>query len=167
MNNLDAHSRSLRKHRIQDRPATYFITKNTHPRKPALTVPLRRSICEAFRFAVEGDRIVLRAFVVMPDHWHALLALHDDWTLSRFIHAFMSHVGKITNTHFSQMGTDWQEGYYETRIRSLKQFRFVEHYILNNPVTKGLAATPEEWDATSLRFPSLVSESWPWRFEKE
>jgi len=161
----DPHSRALRLHRLKDRPATFFVTKSLWPKKPLLTPELRAVVCSAFRFAVEPERIVLRPFVVMPDHWHGLFALFPGWTVARFVHSFMSFVGGKTATTLRNQGTDWEEAYYDTRIRSSQQFLYVASYIAHNPVKKGLVSKPKEWDATHLRFPELITEAWPWEFE--
>jgi len=87
---LEDHSRDLRQHRWTDASATFFITKSLHPKKPILDPEARVLVVSAFRFAVENNRIYLRAFVVMPDHWHGLFALRDPWTLPKFMHDFMS-----------------------------------------------------------------------------
>lgn len=118
-------------------------------------------IVEAFRFAVEKERIYLRAFVVMPDHWHALFALREPWTLPKFMHAFMSHVGAKTALALAAAKTAWQDGYHETNVKTAKQFHFVCAYILANPVTKEFVSTPREWDASSLRVPEIVADPWP------
>lgn len=83
------------------------------------------------------------------------------------MHAFMSYVGGRTAQLLQAHGCHWQDGYYETRIRSAKQFAYVRDYILWNPVRKGLVDTPERWDASSLREPALVSDLWPWGFEQD
>ncbi|HEY4255915.1 MAG TPA: transposase [Candidatus Udaeobacter sp.] len=87
----DPHSRL---HRLTDTPATFFITKSLLPKKPILNERAREIILSAFAFAVQERRIYLRAFVVMPDHWHALFALREPWLLPKFMHAFMSHVAE-------------------------------------------------------------------------
>ena len=58
--------------------------------------------------------------------------------------------------------TSWQDGYYDTRVKTSKQFEFVTYYIEQNPVTKGLAEEADEWDASSARRRDLVTEPWPW-----
>ena len=58
--------------------------------------------------------------------------------------------------------TSWQDGYYDTRVKTSKQFEFVTYYIEQNPVTKGLAEETDEWDASSARRRDLVTEPWPW-----
>jgi REP element-mobilizing transposase RayT len=80
------HSSDLRLHRLSDAPATFFVTKSLQPKKPILDQSARDIIISAFAFAVQEQRIHLRASVVMPDHWHALFALRDPWTLGE-IHA--------------------------------------------------------------------------------
>src|SRR5437899_3365061 len=89
----DTHSRNLRLHRAKDVPATFFITKSLHPKKPVLNKAARETVTSAFAFAVQQERTYLRAFVVMLDHWHALFALREPWTLPKFMHDLMSYVG--------------------------------------------------------------------------
>ena len=137
------HSRNLRVHRVADAPATFFVTKCLQPRQSALAAEARGIICSTFRDCVAEKRIVLAAFVVMPDHWHGLFGLTEEWTLPRFMHAFMSYVGGRTAQLLQAHGCHWQDGYYETRIRSAKQFAYVNDYIVWNPVRKGLVDTPE------------------------
>jgi len=158
----DSHSRNLRLHRLIDTPATFFITKSLIPKKPSLDAAARAVIVSAFAFAVQQNRIYLRAFVVMPDHWHALFALRELWTLPKFMHAIMSHVGGRTSPVLTRHKTSWQDGYYDTRVKSAKQFEFISRYIEQNPVAKGLVERPEDWDASSARQKDLVTDPWPW-----
>jgi REP element-mobilizing transposase RayT len=87
----DPHSRNLRLHRLSDTPATFFVTKSLLPKKSALNEEAREIIVSAFAFAVRQQRIYLRAFVAMPDHWHALFALREPWVLPKFMHDVISH----------------------------------------------------------------------------
>lgn len=132
------HSKNLRLHRLSNASATFFVTKSLQPKKPILTPELRAVISSSFLFAVLKERIYLRTFVVMPDHWHALFATREPWTLPKFMQAFMSFVGGKTHDATKTAKTRWQDGYYETWIRTTKQFHFVSEYILANPVKKGV-----------------------------
>ena len=76
---------------------------------------VRTIIVSAFAFAVQQERIYLRAFVVMPDHWHGLFALRKPWTLPEFMHHTMSYVGGRTSAVLTIHRTSWQDGYYDTR----------------------------------------------------
>jgi REP element-mobilizing transposase RayT len=140
----DPHSRNLRLHRLTDSPATFFITKSLYPKKSVLDVVARSIVVSPFAFAVERERIFLRAFVVMPDHWHALFALRERWTLPKFMHDMMSYVGGKTAALLKHHGTSWQDGYYDSRVKTAKQFKFITYYIEQNPVVKGLVEKPNE-----------------------
>jgi putative transposase len=145
----DPHSRNLRLHRLSEAPATFFVTKSLQRKKPILDADRRQIIVSAFAHALEHERIYLRAFVVMPDHWHALFALRDPWTLPKLMHALMSHVAVKTSAHLSLSRSGWQDGYYETLVKTARQFAYVAYYIEQNPVKKELAERPEDWDASS------------------
>jgi len=163
----DPHSKNLRLHRLSDVSSNFFVTKSLRPKKPVLNSELRQVIVEAFAFAVQSKRIYLRAFVVMPDHWHALIGLREPWTLPRFMHAFMSHVGAKTSAHLTRQKTSWQDSYYETLIKTSRQFTYVALYIEGNPVKKALVTTPEGWAEGSAGRQDLITDPWPWVFDRE
>jgi REP element-mobilizing transposase RayT len=163
----DLHSRNLRLHRLSDTPATFFITKSLLPKKPVLDEAARDIIVSAFAFAVQQHRIYLRAFVVMSDHWHALFALREPWTLPKFMHHTMSYVGGKTSALLTHHKTSWQDSYYDTRVKTAKQFRFVTYYIEQNPVVKGLVENPNEWVASSANRKDLLTDPWPWLLDEE
>jgi len=163
----DLHSRNLRLHRLSDTPATFFITKSLLPKKPVLDEAARTIIVSALAFAVQKERIYLRAFVVMPDHWHGLFALRKPWTLPEFMHHTMSYVGRKTSVLLANYKTSWQDGYYDTCVKTAKQFRFVTYYIEQNRVAKGLVEKPDEWVASSAKRRELVTDPWPWLLDEE
>lgn len=76
------------------------------------------------------------------------------------MHAFMSFIGGKTASALTAAKTQWQDGYYETHVKTANQFHFVSNYILANPV-KEFVSAPEEWDASSLKTPGAVTEPWP------
>ncbi len=161
------HSRNLRLHRLSDAPATFFVTKSLLPKKPLLNSGLRQLIVDSFEYAVRQERIYLRAFVVMPSHWHAVFALREQWTLPRFMHSLMSHVAAETSSHLFFHGSTWQDSYYETRVRTARQFRYIAYYIEQNPVNGELVDKPEDWKESSASRTDLVTDPWPWLFERE
>jgi REP element-mobilizing transposase RayT len=163
----DPHSRNLRLHRLSDTPATFFITKSLRPEKAVLDEAAREIIVSAFAFAFQQHRIYLRAFVVMLDHWHALFALRQAWSLPEFMHHAMSYVGRKTSVLLANHRTSWQDDYYDTCVKTAKQFRFVTYYIEQNPVVKGLVEKPDEWVASSANRKDLLTDPWPWLLDEE
>ena len=100
-------------------------------------------------------------------NWHILLGLFNDWTLPRFMHALMSHVGGQTHAEFTKQHCAWQQGYFETRVRSVKQLDYIARYVIDNPIRKGLVDDARQWDASSLKYPTSITMSWPWKLEKD
>ena len=102
-------------------------------------------ILNTLKFSVEKNRILLAAFVVMADHWHALFAVDQNQTLPKVMSLINSWIGNKTAEILNTKNTQWQDGYHDCRIRSGKQFRYVRHYIENNPVDKGLVRSINDW----------------------
>jgi REP element-mobilizing transposase RayT len=101
----------------------------------------------------------------MPDHWHALVGLREPWTLPKFMHAFMSHIGAKTAVCLAKHETASQDSYHETLIRTARQFSYVAIHIEENPAKKGLVTTQEEWAESSAVRKDLVTDPWPWVFD--
>lgn len=97
----------------------------------------------------------------MPDHWHALFALHEPLTLPKFMHDFMSYAARKTGGFLNTHDTAWQDGYYDTHVKTAKQFEYVAYYIEQNPVVKALVESPEQWDASSASCKDVVTDTWP------
>lgn len=209
------HSRELRKHRRMDAPGTWFVTKSLWPKRPCLVeLGLAEAVTTALMGLVHSNRIQLAAFVVMPDHWHALFAcgglpdllsadgLPDGATptglrslvheaslppnqpalradrqipsscpdpLPTVMHSIGTWIGAKTATQLATLGLHWEKGYYDTRIRSSRQFHFVLNYIENNPVAQGIVPKPSEWPWSSAHpsYRGILTRPWPWAFEKD
>src|ERR1051326_1649551 len=135
----DAHSRNLRIHRKNTEPGSFFVTKCLLPRKPMLiSTQTADLIIDTLAFSIGKERIVLAAFVVMPDHWHALLCVLPPLTLPKTMHRIDSWIGRESHTALVAAMTGWETGFYETHIKTWRQFRYVCSYIEENPIRKGL-----------------------------
>ena len=156
------HSENLRLNRLTEKPATFFITKLLHPKKPILEPATRELIVSTLEFSIREKRIFLRAFVIMQDHWHGLFALREPWTLPKFMHGMMSFVAAKTSALLKAHQSSWQDGYYDTRVKTAKQFAFITRYIEQNPVSRGLVDQPEQWEASSANRTDLITDPWPW-----
>jgi len=75
----------------------------------------------------------------MPDHLHALLSFPPSGTPLKTV------VRKWKEWTAKQLGLDWQEDFFEHRLRREESRRQKADYILANPVRAGLVARPEDW----------------------
>ena len=83
------------------------------------------------------------------------------------MHDMMSYVGGKTNALLIKHKISWQDRYYDTRVKTAKQFEFVARYIEHNPVAKELVERPQEWYASSASRKDLMTDPWPWLLDKD
>lgn len=92
----------------------------------------------------DRDRYRLLAWVVMPNHVHALIEVLQT-PLAEILHGWKSYTSKAANRLLNRSGDFWQDEYFDRYIRDEEHFRKAVHYIENNPVKAGLVNLPEEW----------------------
>jgi putative transposase len=85
---------------------------------------------------------------------HAVLKPHH--RLSEIMQWLKTATANRANRILGMPGTPfWQREYYDHWIRSEKEFFSIVHYIEQNPVIAGLAASAEEWPWSSARPPAV------------
>ena len=128
-------------------PNLYFVTLCTYARHPLFDEPHARHIAKQhwesmpYRF----DYITLDAWIVMPDHLHAIVAIQhsapQDETISpraarslaSLVAGFKSAVTSRINTVREQRTQVWQRNYWEHIIRDERDLNNTRRYILENP----------------------------------
>jgi len=93
----------------------------------------------------DGDRYVLHAWVVMPNHVHTLFTAQQGWELSQIAHSWKSFTGNECNRLLERKGEFWQREPFDRYIRNQKHYDSAIRYIENNPVNAGLCRRPEDW----------------------
>ena len=98
-----------------------------------------------------GERFQMLAWVVMPNHVHALIHVRHT-PLSKVLQNWKSLAAVEANKLLRRSGRFWQPDYWDTFMRDEEQTRRAVRYIENNPVKARLCRTPEEWPFNSARF---------------
>jgi REP element-mobilizing transposase RayT len=92
----------------------------------------------------------LYAFVVMPNHVHALLQPHTP--LARITQGIKGATARRANAMLQRAGARfWQEESFDHWVRSSQEMERTRLYVEWNPVKAGLAARPEDWLWSSAR----------------
>jgi len=153
--------RSIRLHKFDYASAgAYFITIVTQDRKclfgDIIAGEMRLNECgqavqdEWEKSARIREEIELDAFVVMPNHIHAIIAIGDrsgratgrsplqsgpgKRSLGAFVGGFKSAVTKRINESRRALGMPvWQRNYFEHVIRNEDSLHRIRQYILDNP----------------------------------
>jgi putative DNA methylase len=116
--------------------------------------PLSGKVAEivdvALRF-FEGTRYALHAYVVMPNHVHALVEPFHERALSSIVHSWKSYTAKKILASTGDAGRFWAREWYDRFIRNEAHFFATVRYIERNPVAAGLCAHAEDWPWSSAR----------------
>ena len=86
----------------------------------------------------EGEDYHLFAYVVMPNHCHAIVAPMADKSLEAIIQAWKSISAREINRRLNRRGRVWQAEYYDRIVRDETEYRRAVEYILQNPSKAGL-----------------------------
>jgi REP element-mobilizing transposase RayT len=95
----------------------------------------------------------LLAWVLMPDHWHGLIELHQGDTLAGRIGWIKSHSARMLRQAHRNLGQVWARAYHDRALRHEDDPQRVAHYLLMNPVRAGLCSSARMypfWDAIWL-----------------
>jgi putative DNA methylase len=92
-------------------------------------------------------RYQLHAFVVMPNHVHLLVTPRVPF--AKWLGPLKGFTAHRANELLSRTGAFWQDESYDRLVRNNEEFERIRTYIENNPVTAGLAASPEEYPWSS------------------
>jgi putative transposase len=107
------------------------------------------------RHEVEYD---LTAWVIMPNHVHAMIRPVPGKTIRKIVQAWKSVSARRINAVLNREGELWQGDYWDRYIRDDDHFRQTLQYIHLNPVMAGLVRKPEEWPwSSAARGPSSGS----------
>jgi len=97
-----------------------------------------------------GQRYELRAWVVMPNHVHAVVWPMPGNTLSGVLHSWKSFSANSANRllrHITQ--SFWQRESFDHWIRDDDEHARLVAYVENNPVKAGFCQQPEDWKWSS------------------
>ena len=121
--------------------ADYFVTICLQPRR-AILVPdiVAVLLNEAQRMTTDGCW-TLRCLTVMPDHAHLFFTLGERLMLSQSV----ARLKTKTQSFVRPFGTDWQNNFYDHKVRPNDSIERVMRYIYLNPYHAGLIQPIDRW----------------------
>jgi putative transposase len=114
-----------------------------------LREPKNAEIVENALVHFDGERYRLLAWVVMPNHVHAMVEQVEGYRLSDIVHSWKSYTAKAINGVRKRSGSLWAPDYFDRFVRDERHYAAALHYIEGNPVKAGLAARAQEWPFSS------------------
>ena len=132
----------------------------------------RQWLAEAFDRARRQLDVHLWAYVIMPEHVHAIvLPQRSVYRMEEILKAFKGGVGRRAVNFLGRVNPGWLErltvrrpnreverhfwqpgGGYDRNIVTQKALLQALHYIHANPVRRGLVESPTDWEWSSARW---------------
>jgi REP element-mobilizing transposase RayT len=132
----------LRRGRISIPFARYFITLCVRNRIPKLTAEnIPDKLADALRQLHTEHDIELICATTMPDHFHILYRLGKRLKLGQI----QAKLKSLTNENLQSAGIEWQQNYYDHRLREQMPMDRFARYLFLNPYTKRLIQCDEPW----------------------
>ncbi|GGD47426.1 REP-associated tyrosine transposase [Sinisalibacter lacisalsi] len=138
---------------------TYFFTVALANRTASTLVDHVDVLRHAF-LATRAERpFVTDAFVVLPDHLHAVWTLPEGdadfstrWRLikSRFVREIGAAASRSASKHVKGERGIWQRRFWEHRIRDETDLAMHVQYCWANPVKHGLVTRAVDWPYSSI-----------------
>jgi len=111
---------------------TYFVTSNTAGRKPFFRYERWARLFIDVMLGYRPKRFLLHEFVVMPDHFHALIT--PQVRLEKAVQFIKGGFSFRAKKELGWAGDIWIAGFSDHRIRSNEDFEAHRRYIAKNPV---------------------------------
>lgn len=148
----------------------YFITSTILEELPILCKPqVAQILLDQFVFMQQNKNVILYSYVIMPNHFHAIVKGDD---LSNSLRLTKSYAARRILTYLKDNGhsrwltklkfnkrnhkvgrTDqvWEEGLHPKQLISNKMVAQKMEYVHFNPVKSGFVDKPEDWRYSSAR----------------
>jgi len=114
---------------------------------------IANAILSTARWYHEHGKWRLGLMLVMPDHLHFIVHFPPNPdTSTNSMHDDCGHAGRVTlpvqlfkSFLIRKYGISCQRDFFDTRLRDDEHYAEKWRYIVRNPVTRGLVATPRDW----------------------
>ena len=131
--------------------AWYFVSGATFEhrlqfRAPAELTALGNRLLEALSEA----SIPAAAWVVMPNHYHALVYARNLALLGKRLGSVHGRSARYANQRDRTPGRQVWYKYTDRKVRGERHFLTCIHYTIANPVKHGFAKTPSDWPWSCL-----------------
>jgi putative transposase len=162
-------------HRLSSREHAFFITCVIIRHLPILKHQVFRNyLIDSLRYAVQKQHWYLQAYVIMSNHWHAIVAARDrtigetikgikgttnrkiiiDLNTNQIISEKASRLLDVFKKHnqrnYGRSGYQvWENGYYPTYLETQEIWNQKLNYIHFNPVKAGIVKDAEEYPYSS------------------
>ena len=129
----------------------YHVIAATKDRQPLFSQYDRgRFVVKALMRGEHASIATTIAYVVMPDHLHWVMQLHQRMDLSTCVGNIKSYSARLLNASLGTKGPVWQRGFFDSALRRECDLIALSRYIVANPLRARLVEYVGDyplWDA--------------------
>jgi putative transposase len=122
-----------------------FVTVKLLPHRTRLNEEDFARLANSLSRMRQKHGFLLTAWVLLPDHWHAIIHPTYPLTISTVSKAVKKSSTIGINVRRGESGELWQERFFDRALRTVKEYHEKVEYIHLNPVRRGLVQSPEDW----------------------
>ena len=139
----------LRRMVLSDR--FFFVTCRLLRRRGRLVAGEFELLAQVIGERREEYRFLLTAWVILPDHWHAIFFPRFPLTISRLMESIKVGSTLRINALRRERGLLWQRRFFDRALRTVTEYGETVEYIHQNPVKAGLVGRAEDWPWSRAR----------------
>jgi putative transposase len=125
---------------------TYLVTAVAAQRRSLFQATATAELLKQTIFDYHGQgRFQLHAFVIMPDHFHAVITPAPDVSLEKA----MQYIKGGFSFRLKRKLDVWMRSFNESQILTEEKFSNAVRYVEENPVRRGLVLTPQAYPHSS------------------
>jgi REP element-mobilizing transposase RayT len=114
-----------------------------------LAIPELGALVENALLRFDGERYLLLAWCVMPNHVHVLIETRPGHRLDRLVHSWKSFTAHAANKLLGRANSFWAPEYFDRYMRDDAHLATTMAYIEGNPVKAGLSKIASQWPFSS------------------
>jgi putative transposase len=129
---------------------TFFITSSTSGKRSLFQSRMAAELLVKVLFEYRDQgRYRLHEFVVMRDHFHALLTVGPELSIERAVQFIKGGFSFRAARELGLKGALWQKGFSEVRVLDEDGYEAHREYIYNNPVRAHMVERAEDHQFSS------------------
>ncbi len=136
-------------HRLRTSDRIFFVTVSLRRAIATLWEAEYDLLAKAIRDSRRKLHFLFLGYVLMSDHWHALIWPAFPLTISRVVQDVKWISARSLNQERHSSGLVWQHQFWDRFLRHAQEFRERLDYMHLNPVRKGFVRRPQDWPWSS------------------
>ena len=129
----------------------FFVTCNLQRGRRILPAEELSLLARVVGWRRERHGFALTAWVLLPDHWHAIIYPRHPLTISEIMEAIEVSATRRINRGRGVAGPLFQSRFFDRALRTVREYGETVEYIHWNPVRRGYVDRPEAWKWSSAK----------------